>query len=142
MVLAGAVATCAVVLALGVASGLTAWAPKWPPFAGRFLAGNLLFTCVAEEAFFRGLVQERLTRLGDGRPSARAWTIAGLALATLLFGLAHAGGGPRWMLAAGVAGLGDGAVYARTRRLAPAVLVHFALNAVHFVGFVYPQLAS
>jgi membrane protease YdiL (CAAX protease family) len=59
-----------------------------------------------------------------------------------LFGLAHWGGGARYAMLASVAGLGYALVYARVRRVEASILVHFAVNAVHFVGFTYPALAS
>ena len=35
---------------------------KWTPYSGAFLAVNLLFTCVTEEAFFRGFLLEQLVQ--------------------------------------------------------------------------------
>jgi membrane protease YdiL (CAAX protease family) len=46
------------------------------------------------------------------------------------------------VLLATVAGLFYGAAYLRTRRIEGAILTHFALNAVHFLAFTYPALAS
>ena len=60
----------------------------------------------------------------------------------MLFGLAHAGGGATWLAVATIAGLGYAAIYARTRRIEGAILVHFAVNAAHFIGFTYPRLAG
>jgi uncharacterized protein len=45
---------------------------KWPDFAWQFIVINLLFTCVAEETFFRALIQENLHRLCTARPSTEA----------------------------------------------------------------------
>jgi len=115
--------------------------PKWSDAALAFLVANLLFTCVAEEAFFRGLIQERLMRLAETRRQP-AWNWIAIAVSTLLFGLAHAGGGATWLLVATIAGLGYALVYARTRSIEGAILVHFAVNAAHFIGFTYPRLAS
>jgi membrane protease YdiL (CAAX protease family) len=138
--LAGALASCIVVIGLAVAIGYTRFEPKWPDAAPAFLAGNLLFTCVAEEAFFRGLIQERIERLADAGGRA-AWRAVAVVTGAVLFGLAHAGGGTSFMLLATVAGLGYGLTYSATRRIESAILAHFALNAVHFVGFAYPALA-
>lgn len=110
--------------------------PKWPALTPGFLAVNLLFTCVAEEAFFRGLVQEglhrRFARLGPALP---------VGLSSLLFAAAHLGGGLLQAAIAGLAGLGYALVHARSRRIEAAILTHFAVNAVHFLGFTYPGLA-
>ncbi len=138
--LGGAVAVPAVVIGAAVLAGYTRFEPKWPDGGAAFLAANLLFTCVAEEAFFRGLIQERIARLAEATGHA-AWRGVAVVVAAVLFGLAHAGGGPLYMALAGLAGLGYGMAYAATRRIESAILVHFALNAVHFVGFAYPALA-
>jgi hypothetical protein len=138
--LGAAAVTTATALGLATLAGLTRFEPKWPPDALAFLLANLLFTCVAEEAFFRGLIQERIARLAETTGNA-AWRPAAVAIGALLFGLAHAGGGVAYAVVAGVASVGYGAVYAATRRIEAAILVHFALNAVHFLGFAYPVLA-
>ena len=39
------------------------------------------------------------------------------------------------------AGLGYALAYQSTQRIEAPVLVHFALNAVHFIAFTYPYLA-
>ncbi|MFL6700276.1 MAG: CPBP family intramembrane glutamic endopeptidase [Vitreoscilla sp.] len=140
-ILVTALATCAVAIGIALATGYVRFEPKWPAVTLAFLLTNLLFTCVAEEAFFRGLIQERLMRLAEARGQA-AWKWGAIAASTLLFGLAHVGGGPAWMLAATVAGLGYAVIYARTRTTEGAILVHFAVNAAHFVGFTYPRLAG
>jgi membrane protease YdiL (CAAX protease family) len=136
-----ALAVAAMSIGIALAAGYVRFEPKWPEAAPAFLVANLVFTCVAEEAFFRGLIQERLMRLAETRRQP-AWTWVAIAVSTLLFGLAHAGGGATWMAVATVAGLGYAAVYAQTRRIEGAILVHFAVNAAHFVGFTYPRLAS
>jgi len=43
--------------------GLVSFNPKVPDFWLTFIAINLLFTCVAEEALFRGLLQPSLAKL-------------------------------------------------------------------------------
>ena len=138
-----AVATAAVAIGIALAAGYVRFEPKWVEAAPAFLVANLLFTCVAEEAFFRGLIQERLMRLAETRRQP-AWNWIAVAASTGLFGLAHAGGGggATWLLVATVAGLGYSLVYARTRSIEGAILVHFAVNAAHFMVFTYPRLAG
>ena len=111
-----------------------------PNGAPAFLVANLFFTCVAEEAFFRP---------DPGTADAASPTAQAASLdvdrdrrLAALFGLAHAGGGVMWMLVATLAGFGYAAVYARTRTIEGAILVHFAVNAVHFLFFTYPALAG
>lgn len=136
----------AVVTTLGVI-GL-AWAighvrpeGNLPPFTAAFLGKMLLWTCVLEEAFFRGVVQQGLTRVRflSGRAIGR-WVP--LLLASALFGLAHAAGGWAYVGLAALAGLGYGWAYARTGCIESAIAVHFLLNATHFLAFTYPRLAT
>ncbi len=133
-----ALATAVVVLGVAMALGHVRWDPKWPPEALSFLMINLLFTCVAEEAFFRGVIQEQITRACEHFPRL-VWLP--VLISTALFSLAHAGGGAPLMAFAALAGLGYSLAYVWTRRVEAAVLVHFTVNAVHFIGFSYPYLA-
>lgn len=111
---------------------------KWPGFTVEFLAINLLLTVVAEEAFFRGVIQQRLQSALQGMRSGN-----GLALtaSALLFGAAHLGGGMTYATIAGLAGLGYAWVFQRSGRIEAPILLHFTLNAVHFLAFTYPALA-
>lgn len=132
---AGAIAAC---LGLALALGVVGWAPKWPDSGWLWLINNALLVTLAEEALFRGYVQERLTRAWRGRP----WgATAALLVAALLFGLAHYAGGWQWMLLAGLAGVGYGVAY-RHGGLAAAVLAHLGLNAAHYGLFTYPMRAA
>jgi hypothetical protein len=121
------------------ATGYVAFAPKWTTLFIPWAIANLFFTCLAEEAFFRGFVQHELARLGQHKGSA-----AGLAVvvSAVLFGLAHFGGGWRYVLVATVAGVGYGWAYQRTQRIEAAMAVHFAANSLHFLLFTYPRLAT
>jgi membrane protease YdiL (CAAX protease family) len=130
--------TLVVVLGTGWALGYVRPDLKWTPYAPLFLLLNLLFTCVTEEAFFRGLLLERMARAMSGW---RGGAVLATALSSLLFGLAHAGGGAALVLLATIAGLHYGAAYLVSRRIEGAILTHFLLNAVHFLAFTYPALA-
>ncbi|MFT3772302.1 MAG: CPBP family intramembrane metalloprotease [Minicystis sp.] len=136
-----ALATAALVLGLAWWLGMVRPDLKWSLSLALFLPVNLLLTCVAEEAMFRLLVQDALAgrfggRAGGGRtalavllrPCCSAWPISA--------------GGPRVALLAGLTGLGAALAYAMTGRLGAAVLVHFAVNAVHALAFSYPALAG
>ena len=79
-------------------------------------------------------------RLAEARRQP-AWNWIAIVVSTVLFGLAHAGGGTTWLFVATVAGLGYGLVYARTRTVEGATVVHFLVNAAHFLLFTYPRLA-
>lgn len=131
-------ATLAVVLGVGLALGYVLPDLKWTPYSAAFLAMNLLFTCVTEEAFFRGLLLERMAA---AMQRWRAGAALALVLSAVLFGLAHARGGAPLVLLATVAGLFYGWAYLRARHIEGAILTHFVLNAVHFLAFTYPALA-
>jgi membrane protease YdiL (CAAX protease family) len=98
-----------------------------------FALNNLMITCVAEEALFRGVIQQSISR-------RYAWWIS-LVTASVLFGLAHIGGGMLLALFATFAGLGYGLIFHFTGRLWCSVLAHFAFNFAHLVFFTYPALA-
>lgn len=132
-----AIAVAGVCLSLAFALTQVGWAPKWPSFGLLWALNNLLLVCLAEEAFFRGYLQEALQQ----RWAQRTWgTGAAIAIAAVLFGLVHLGAGPAWTLLVTVAGVGCGVAY-RHGGLLAAVLTHFGLNLVHFAAFTYPMLA-
>lgn len=130
--------TAIVGLVVVIGLGYSSFAPKWTVLFLLFAPINLFFTSMSEEAFFRGFIQHELSRIGSNRALA-----AGLALtiASILFGLAHFGGGWAYVFAASVAGLGYGWAFMRTQRIEAAMAVHFGVNATHFLLFVYPRLA-
>ncbi|MEG0007679.1 MAG: type II CAAX endopeptidase family protein [Aeromonas sp.] len=98
-----------------------------------FAANNLLFTCVAEEALFRGFIQQAIAR------RSQAWV--GILVASLLFGAAHLAGGPLLVLFAALAGACYGLAFQLSGRLSIAILLHFLFNFAHLAFFTYP-LAS
>jgi membrane protease YdiL (CAAX protease family) len=130
--------TIAGVMAASLALGFVRVDPRWTPVFWAWAPINLLLTCVSEEAFFRGFLQREAGRLLDGRPHAAAVAVAASAI---LFGLAHAAGGRRYVVLATLAGTGYALAYQRTGRIEAAVLAHFAVNATHFLLFTYPALA-
>lgn len=95
-----------------------------------FAFNNLLFTCVAEEALFRGVIQQEIARCG------RLWL--GILVASLLFGAAHLAGGPLLVLFAALAGACYGLAFHFCGRLSAAIVVHFLLNFAHLALFTYP----
>jgi len=137
----GAIAllTMVVVGMPAAAAGFVSWDPKWPAILGVWVPANLFLTCVAEEAFFRGLLQRHLGRALRGR--VRVPALAALLVAAVAFGVAHIAGGTTYVLLAAVAGVGYGAAYHLTGRVEASILVHFTLNLVHLVLFTYPFAA-
>ncbi len=96
---------------------------------------NLFFTCIAEEALFRGFLQRQLAM---SLAKFRFGTWIALAVVAVLFGIAHAGGGITYVLLATVAGLGYGWAYHRTQRIEASILLHFTLNSIHILLFRAP----
>ena len=132
-----AIATSIIVILTALLSGFVKFEFKISSYTLLFLVTNLLFTCVAEEAFFRGFVQDRLAA------SLRRFHFGGataIACSAILFGLSHTGGGVRYVIMATLVGLGSAYAYSITRRIEAPIITHFCLNAVHFVWFTYPHL--
>ncbi|AXU97220.1 MAG TPA: CPBP family intramembrane metalloprotease [Erwinia persicina] len=113
-----------------VAGGLRV-EPHLPDWLGAFMLANLFFVSLAEEALFRGYIQQRLSQLlGDKRA---------LFIAALLFGFAHFSGGLLLVLFATLAGLIYGLAWLWSGRLWVSTLVHFAFNMLHLLFFTYPM---
>ena len=131
-----AVLTGVVVGVAATATGFVAWDPKWPAILGVWVPANLLLTCVAEETFFRGVLQRHLGGFLRGRVSEPA--LAALLAGAVAFGVAHFAGGTTYVVLATVAGIGYGAAYHVTGRVEASIVVHFLLNLAHLVLFSYP----
>jgi uncharacterized protein len=125
-------ALMALMIPLTLASGYVEFDPKIPPETWIWMINNLVIVCMAEEAFFRGLIQAQLSR-------KIGWYA--ILPAAIIFGLAHHNGGPAYGALATVAGLFYGAAYHQTRRIEASILVHFLFNSAHFLLFSYPALA-
>ncbi|MCP3925304.1 MAG: CPBP family intramembrane metalloprotease [Desulfobacterales bacterium] len=113
--------------------------PKWSSLFWFWIWTNLFFTCIAEEALFRGIIQRYLIQ---GLKKYRHGTKAGLLIAAVLFGAAHYAGGLKYVILASVAGICYGVVYLRTEQIEASILTHLVLNTTHFIFFTYPALAS
>ncbi|PRC92575.1 CPBP family intramembrane glutamic endopeptidase [Solimicrobium silvestre] len=133
------IALITTVAVLGVAIGLDYVKPdfKITQTTALFLGANLFFTVIAEEAFFRGFLQNRLSSV---LTRFRYGQLIAIICSALLFGAVHAGGGITIVLLASIAGFGYAYAYYVTRRIEAPIIVHFVLNAVHFIGFTYPHL--
>jgi uncharacterized protein len=114
---------------------------KWPEVFPIWAWSNLFFTCTAEEALFRGVIQRQLQGGSalTSRPSTRG--VGGLTIAAMLFGAAHFAGGMASILLATVAGFGYGWIFWRSNRIEASILAHFLVNTAHIIGFTYPALA-
>ncbi|WP_025822886.1 CPBP family intramembrane glutamic endopeptidase [Shewanella marina] len=102
-----------------------------PSWLWLFVLNNLLFTCVVEEALFRGYIQRQLLNYIS--------PVYAIAITSILFGAAHYAGGIRFIVVATLAGAVYGIAYYWTRKLSIAVLVHFIFNMIHLIFFTYPM---
>lgn len=102
--------------------------PQWIFF---FLVANIFFVALAEEALFRGYLQQRLSlRFGN--------TIA-IIVSAILFGIIHFKGGILLIIFASLAGIIYGLAWAWSGRLWVSAFFHFGLNLLHLLFFTYPS---
>lgn len=120
-----------------LAIGFIRFEPKIPAFLGLWIITNLLLVCTAEEAFFRGFIQQSLTRLLQ---CFRYGALIAIVISAILFGLAHYAGGIQYIMLATLAGIGYGSIYHRTKRIEASILLHFSVNLTHILLFTYPML--
>lgn len=111
------------------------WEPKIPDGLLIFIAVNLGVTVLAEEAFFRLLIQKQIASFFTHKKMG-VWVAA--FITTILFTLSHTASiGPAFALYL-IAGAGYSFVYAYTNRLSMAIAVHFGVNILHFLLLEYP----
>jgi len=126
------VAAVPLLLYSAVLLGGLAFEPHFPAWLGTFMLANLFFVSLAEEALFRGYLQQKLTLALGGIPA--------LLLSALLFGLVHLSGGLSLVIFATLAGLLYGLAWHWSGRLWISTALHFALNITHLLLFTYPAL--
>lgn len=137
--LMGGAAAVIVLMPMAFYLGYVKYDLKLTSFFFLWAVHNLFFTCFAEEAFFRGMIQRfmqfRLQNIRYGK-----WVA--VTIGAILFGMAHFPGGLRYVLLASVAGLFYGYVFMKTEKIEASILAHFLVNCVHFTFFTYPALKS
>jgi membrane protease YdiL (CAAX protease family) len=101
-----------------------------------FALTNLLFSVIAEEALFRGLIQNGMSNLLKEKTQYAAYI--GIIFTSVIFGLVHLGGGWHFVVLATFAGLLYGWVYHKSGKLSLAILTHWGVNIGHFLLLVYP----
>ncbi len=116
--------------------GYSKFDPKLPNFTIVWVLCNLFFTCMVEEALFRGGIQKELEVFIKGKWSG----IISLLIASLFFGMAHFKGGLIYIVLSSIAGLFYGYVYLKTKRVEGSIFLHFLFNLIHFLFFAYPAL--
>ncbi|VAW83637.1 hypothetical protein MNBD_GAMMA16-2069 [hydrothermal vent metagenome] len=133
----GVITLIILVSLLAVLMKYVSFDPKWSSIFLIWASINLLITCVAEEVFFRGVLQRHLSQRLS---SVRHGKWIALYTISLLFGVAHIAGGWEYVVLATIAGIGYGWVYMKTQRIEYSILAHFMLNVTHFTLLTYPAL--
>ena len=124
----------AIAIPLGIKIHFLTWDPTFARVRSLplFAPGILLFTAWPEEFLFRGVLQNLLARSLKNR-----W--AGLAVASIIFGLSHILHAPypnwKYVLLATIAGLFYGHAWMKTGSLLPGVLVHALVDISWHVLF-------
>lgn len=113
---------------------------KIPLLTPAWLIGNLFFTVIPEEVFFRGFLQHQLTL---AIPNKAAPWIANFII-SIIFALAHIFfiANPLYILLAFLASILYGTLYQVTHSIESAIFAHYLLNVVHFIFFTYPMLTT
>lgn len=128
------------------------WSPKPIVLVVKFAVVNLIATCIAEEIFFRLLLQLPLGFLftfllgqwkGEGTGEIgekELWlgSALSLVLVTGLFIAVHGGLSASGQWVYGVAGFAYGLVFLLTGRLWAVIALHFLVNSAHFALLTYP----
>lgn len=130
----GLIVSIPALLLLAVALGGLKVEMHTPAWVGSFVMANIFFVCLAEEALFRGYLQQRLSQCIGNYPA--------LLLTALLFGAAHFAGGALLMVFAALAGVIYGLAWLWSGRLWVAVAFHFGLNLMHLLFFTYPLYST
>lgn len=123
---------------LAIIFDVVKWAPKFPDFFAIWFLNNLLIVCFAEEAFFRGFLQQGLGELLHNNGFGK---LVSLVLASACFGIAYHSGGEKYMLLAGLAGMYYGWAFLRSKNILGSIFVHCGLNICNLLLFTYPALA-
>lgn len=117
--------------------GYVKFEPKFSSFTVIWSIHNLLIVSVIEEIIFREWLQKQTTHVLSFLPGA-SWL--GIFISSLVFGFFHLYGGWTYALLATVMSLHYGYALQKTNRLQGAILIHFGVNLIHFIGFTYPAL--
>ena len=116
-------------------AGYAVWDPKMSNLFPLWCIRNLFFTCVSEEAFFRGFLQKNLSAALSRYKWGGAFSIISIAL---LFEVAHIEGGPVYVVLSTITGIIYGYAYHKTQRIESSIICHFGVNTFHFLFLAYP----
>lgn len=128
--------TTVVVFFVGMLFGYVGWDFKITEITPIFLLTNLFLSVIAEEVFFRGLLQERFVLI------CRNWNCSELIAvlcSAILFAFTHITADFTYVFLTLIAGIGYAYAYHVTKKIEASIVVHFIVNAIHFIGFTYPH---
>lgn len=128
--------------AITLTTDYVGWDMTWTSYYYFWALGQFLFVCAAEETFFRGLIQAPLTtHLGRWRIGSFPWGAwLALMITSACYVLRHIYDGQQILVFTGVASLFYGYAFMRTQKIESPMLVHLALNSIHFLAFTRPVL--
>lgn len=116
-------------------SGNISFDLKWSNYNLLWILNNAFVVATAEEALFRGMVQQRLYSLFFKLKYRNYYSII---LASILFLFIHPLNNPYYLLFVFVAGCFYGYIYYLTAAIEWAIFAHFLLNFIHLIFFSYP----
>lgn len=121
---------------LAILNGATHWEMKLPNFAIARILSNFWFTCIPEEGFFRGFIQNTFCTYFK---NVKFGKIVALVVTSSLFTTAHIYWAPNMQILVFVflAGLLYGGVYLISGKIESSIFSHFLLNFVHMTFFSY-----
>lgn len=131
----------AILIVLSLYWGMIAWDPKIPRIFWFFLIQNLLFTCVIEEAFWRGFVQREFFRWFGNRGFLA--NIGCVFVTAFFFAALHYLWIPNipFLGLVFIAGIIYGSIYQYTQALEASILCHWLFNITHMLLFTYPAIS-
>lgn len=120
------------IVTIAVMIGYAVFDPKMPDNTIIRALNKLFYTCLVEEVFFRGFIQNNIISC---LKKYRHKNIISLIITSLLFGIAHLRKGIVFVLLAFIAGIFYGFVYIKSKRIEASILAHFCLNFIRLIFF-------
>ncbi|MFT7373633.1 MAG: membrane protease YdiL (CAAX protease family) [Oleiphilaceae bacterium] len=111
--------------------------PKIGELTFAFIFFNLLVTCIAEEAFFRLVIQNAAHNFSKGFMGG--WLAVFVTAVIFMLAHFHTGvGSEKRLLLIFIAGLLYGGIYLKSKSFGSAVIAHFTINITYFSFFAFP----
>ncbi|APC96331.1 CPBP family intramembrane glutamic endopeptidase [Francisella frigiditurris] len=115
--------------------GFAHWDFKLTKLTLLFAVVNLIFTCIPEEIFWRGFVQNSIAKYSGN--------ILAVLVTSILFAVIHIiFAGVNFAILAFIASLIYGFSYVKTKKLEVSIICHYFVNMAQFIFVTYPILKS